>query len=758
MEKRISVALLVILLSIVPFITGCLDLDDIFDDEEEEFDDGTVLPSTTKQLDGPDLDGLIAVSDDKRELVFDDEKGPLPSITEDDILSIGISERTPYGLLRKVSSIKRDGSRMTVRTTQATLEEAVKKGSIRLNESIGQEQMELISSLPGVTLKNGPTRAGGDGIIFTDVVLHSGEGGKRTVIGGRIDLDLDIIFDLDIDWFQIEECRFGTVTTFTGELRFDSNEELNLDEKFEVASFSFPPILIPIGGIVVIFVPTLSLVIGVRGTVEAGLMMEAVQNTVLEGYVEHPDWEPIREYTANFEFSTPVIGTHCLVRGFVGPELSLLIYGILGPYLSVHAYVEGEAFMQAEERSWWLYGGMEFGMGFKVEVLGIKIKDWSDPDIVDLRRLISSSANNLAEGWEVEKVDNIYSLVRPVMVLGSVSGPRILYLSVTDDGEDFMLKYAYREDGTWAYIDIARFIENDLYDLVQTQDGTVHLAFWKKDVSGTTSFTYCTIKDDEVFKQDISDPDLLGRSVSDLVLLLDSDGRPNLFYELYSGEALDLFYKFEEGMIKRAVSEDGSWRTERIVFEENVSITGMDAVIDKDSNVHLTYFKFNLGGVYQQLIHSMSGPGGWTENTLFEEELFWNGPSDSIIELGTDDAPTVLFDDNNGTMHLTRWKGGRWVMEEIVDIEHPSPWSPSLLVLGSGTPCVSYINSSGKMDNDHALKYALLKEGGWTRVTVLEWTNTWQLTGGTSLVEGPDGTVMMAFNDGRYLRLASRKA
>jgi hypothetical protein len=89
----------------------------------------TEVPRTTEVLGASALSDLKSVSPDQSVLVFGPSSS-VPSLAPGDIIAAGVSTATPSGLLRKVVSVSRSRSGVTVQTTMATLQDAVARGGI----------------------------------------------------------------------------------------------------------------------------------------------------------------------------------------------------------------------------------------------------------------------------------------------------------------------------------------------------------------------------------------------------------------------------------------------------------------------------------------------------------------------------------------------------------------------------------------------------------------------------------------------------
>ena len=77
----------------------------------------------------------------------------------------GITEKTPYGLLRKVTGIQNNGTTVTVATTDALLTDIIKEGNIHLKVKLLEKDFSLKSKMDGV-LVSGPGKAF-DGLAVT---------------------------------------------------------------------------------------------------------------------------------------------------------------------------------------------------------------------------------------------------------------------------------------------------------------------------------------------------------------------------------------------------------------------------------------------------------------------------------------------------------------------------------------------------------------------------------------------------------------
>jgi hypothetical protein len=81
------------------------------------------------------------------------------------------------------------------------------------------------------------------------------------------------------------------------------------------------------------------------------------------------------------------------LKGYAGAQLSLMLYGVIGPYAEINAYLKLEADI-ADDPWWTLYGGLEVPVGVKIEVLGHSIADYEGPAIGYRLTLAQAQSDN----------------------------------------------------------------------------------------------------------------------------------------------------------------------------------------------------------------------------------------------------------------------------------------------------------------------------------------------------------------------------
>lgn len=365
--------------------------------------DEPVIPETTKVIHRSTLDALASVSDDESVFVF--SRGPLEleSLAPGDVLVSGVTSADPNGFLRKVTEISTQGDYILIKTEQATLEDAIQKGSAQVHARLTYADVSSTEGSDGISLIETEGDGYGLSIRFEDVVLLDQDGDGSTtddqiVANGQVDLDSNFTFDFEINDFQLEYLSFINKTEQTTRLELKTDVDLiGIHEEVEILRLYFAPITFWVGTVPVVITPMLTVHVGVDGNVSVGIRTEMTQQTtVLSGVTyEGGVWTPTSEYSSQYETSSPTVFFDASARAYAGPQMDLLLYGVVGPYGGVDDYLELDAEFFPEQ--WWaLYAGLKAQIGVRLELLGRGIVDYHIVLIDEKERIAGSETAPLS--------------------------------------------------------------------------------------------------------------------------------------------------------------------------------------------------------------------------------------------------------------------------------------------------------------------------------------------------------------------------
>jgi len=435
-----------------------------------------VIPDTTTVLDDTTKQKLTQVSDDKSTLTFSSGSTQLENLKQGDVIILDSTTLTPEGLLRKVTDVQKNGDQVIVTTEQATLEEAIATGVIDWEKKL--EESDIQKAIPlqkGVHIQKKKV-AGKDLATFElsieDIVLYDKDGNKDTtndqvVANGSISISPSINFHLENEEAHIKKIVFECTMEEEAEINLETKVGVSLSKEIPLAKYSFSPIVffVPPLPLPIVFVPQLELKIGVDGEVSIGITTGITQNcTTVSGLsYENGTWSPIGSITEGANYIPPKLSGEVSVKGYVGPEIALLIEGITGPYGNLFGYLKLEAALF--ENPWWkLYAGIESSIGVKLEVIGKDIAK-CELQVIDYKKLLAQAeTDNLAPEVTITNLhdgDIVYGTVSiQAQVVDKVSSAKNkkvekapsavskveFYIDGTKIGEDMEAPYEYSWD------------------------------------------------------------------------------------------------------------------------------------------------------------------------------------------------------------------------------------------------------------------------------------------------------------------------
>jgi len=381
---------------ILAFVSAC-GVDETNNKTIEE--GGFIIPKTTKVIDDALNQDLSQISYDGSLITFFGYSQISKDIKVGDVLVSGVTEATPFGLLRKVSHIGKDFYyNIIVSTVPATLEEAIETGTIEINQELGPND---IASIASIKKRNGYLNPQGRYpnefyIDFNNVQdWYNMYSRDEIALNGSIEFTQAIEFKVIIKNHKITEVTFANTVKEFIDLGVDLNVDL-LDYKYKTvvpgASWMLKPIVFMAGFVPVVVVPMISVNVGfdipIGISVATGITQEAIYSAGLQ-YTDS-SWEPIQDFSNNFTFISPTPSASCDIKGYAGPQLDILLYGLAGPYVLPRGYLLLGA--DIFRTPWWqLYGGLEVAAGFKISALSLNIMDHEFPELIGYQTLLAEA-------------------------------------------------------------------------------------------------------------------------------------------------------------------------------------------------------------------------------------------------------------------------------------------------------------------------------------------------------------------------------
>jgi hypothetical protein len=348
------------------------------------------IPETTRVLDNETLDALVFMADDQSTLVFERMTPQLSVIQVNDII-VGNStidrarNEAPYGFLRRVITTYTDNAgQFVIETVQAALDEAIARGDLAYIatlqfDDVYLEEVITTSSLPQrsqfVAVNYVPPQV--EFKVDIDHVVYDEDGDTATTDDQvkakgwvKIEPDIDFTLKLDVDNYQLQSLYFSGTATETAHVELYSQiDVMSFEKTIPIKRYTFMPQTILIGWVPVVITPQLTVYIGANGKVSVGVSTCVEQHaTVTSGLkYELESWMPVNEISGTIKPVETTLTHSAKAEAFAGPELSIKLYDVAGPYGRLKAYLKLTA--DPSKSPWWtLYGGVKVELGMKIEV------------------------------------------------------------------------------------------------------------------------------------------------------------------------------------------------------------------------------------------------------------------------------------------------------------------------------------------------------------------------------------------------------
>jgi len=360
-----------------------------------------IIPSTTKISDEDTRNSLMTYDPSTGTMFFAFDTTVLRSLSVGDVIVSEPSAAAPYGLLRKITSIKKNRGQYTIETLQAKLNQAISQGTLKasgdlLPANISSSNAGLYEpkqSIDDKTMDAANAVDVGDNFNFhrdIDVTFdfNGSEGGATGtgtvhVVGS---MDFNAGYDLGMG---VETCtEIPPVCVDRVEAHVDINQKSNvrvtgqfdgtLDKEKTIDTIQFSPIVFFIGPIPVVIVPTIDVVVGVHGEAHANFVFAANAQSTLKIGAKWTDpgdggkgWENINEFNPlSGGVTEATLNANLTVDGYGKANAKLLLYDVAGPGMG--GRVGLVAHVQLGHKPLWTISGHIVGdINFSVDIASV---------------------------------------------------------------------------------------------------------------------------------------------------------------------------------------------------------------------------------------------------------------------------------------------------------------------------------------------------------------------------------------------------
>jgi formylglycine-generating enzyme required for sulfatase activity len=333
-----------------------------------------IIPDTTRVLPEETTQHLSNVSEDGV-FTFTAITPELAALAPGNIIVGEPTAAAPYGFLRKVASVEHVDGQVNVTTTFAALEDAVEQGAFVFNRTFSPDDIMAISTIDGVSvypLTSSSINNEGWYIEITSPSLGCVEASGSVSLS---DLHLEVAGR--VQFFTLKEFSAVLTVDIVDSLNFEVVCNQSLNKEVPIAQFLLGTHVVLIGPVPLVFFSTLDVVIGVEGNVKVGASFAGGLSLNVQAGAKYKDgnFSLIGEFTpnANWDPPQPIVGF--AAKGYAGPEVQLLLYGVPGVFIRNSGFLEFEV-NALDPAIWTLYWGIEAPVGLELDVFGYEIDQY----------------------------------------------------------------------------------------------------------------------------------------------------------------------------------------------------------------------------------------------------------------------------------------------------------------------------------------------------------------------------------------------
>ncbi len=395
--------LLVILVTIIFTLTTCKKKAEDPPPVTDEF----VIAPTAKFIVDNDWQSMVkSIDSTNYTLTFD--KGLLSkySLAQGSLIVSSLGN----GLLRKIETITQPGNDVIIQTSQATLVDLIQEGDIDYQKALTISQIKSIKYYyPGVFLDTVNVKST-DGTLFywdIDTEIY-----PQIRLQGNFQYTSDFILQIQISILQgLKKVKFGFEGTEAFNLALIAGKQFNFSKEITFATVYFTPFVIPLAipPFAIVIAPVLDVKLGLDGYANANISTTLAQNFTIETgiqYLKDGGWSSYMNYDKSFNYTPPQLNVNAGAEAYLKPELRMLIYNLIGPYVNGKGYGKIEA--DLTQNPWWkMYYGIKMSAGAKATILSVLLFDFSVGDLLSWEQQVGQSPSGTAPTVTTASITNI---------------------------------------------------------------------------------------------------------------------------------------------------------------------------------------------------------------------------------------------------------------------------------------------------------------------------------------------------------------
>ncbi|MBI9092877.1 MAG: VCBS repeat-containing protein [Desulfobacterium sp.] len=315
---------------------------------------------------------------------------------------MGITPCTPNGFIGRLKGMTNINGNVKLMLEPAGLLDAFEKLVIDINRTFTPEEVQTaILQNEGITLASNAVMADVLEAFEFDInkILYDHDGDENStydqvVAEGSLSITPSLDVYANITKEGVEELSFIVGLDEEAQLEIQCGVGISVQKEYLLGelNFQFP------AGPVLIGVPV-RLYVGANGQLSATVSASLDQSFEMQAGLTYngANWEMISDFEPKYEHDLQIgAEANCNLKGYIEPEMAVLVYNIIGAKASLQAYLEMNATDSLSDFSWEFYAGMLANIGVEASLplgfMTLKLFDMDYP-VIDFKKLLASFPN-----------------------------------------------------------------------------------------------------------------------------------------------------------------------------------------------------------------------------------------------------------------------------------------------------------------------------------------------------------------------------
>ncbi len=392
-----------------------------------------VYSNTTKVLDDAAL-GSLTLSSDGMTVYVPSSSPVAASVAVGDVIAAGPTDHAPNGLLRKVISVSRMGTQISLVTQIASLADAFQKIDLSITGAITVPSMDMArfrALAPGVSLtslaRRGTVNSEAlprEGISVTPRALMGplcpgtsfsqiemlnttfNTGPASLTLNGTLDVCAGFTFSISAEGHTLHSLGSSITVAQSVHVSAVGGLASSLQQEIPLGEFTGPAVLYFVGDIPLLVTPSAEFFLGVQADGKVSLEVGATEASAATLGFAYTDGATRFYSDKSSDFAADPAGIDAAFTGkfYEGARIILTIDESLAPNLELDAFVRADA--TATATPWWtLTAGIEGSVGAAVEIAGYQIASLG-PYEADIYSKVIATSNGSYYPWAtVTRID-----------------------------------------------------------------------------------------------------------------------------------------------------------------------------------------------------------------------------------------------------------------------------------------------------------------------------------------------------------------